>query len=179
MAFIEAVKIVTEEKANKKEKDVKEKKATTTANSNKAQKQQAAQPTTSEKDLTAKLKNLKEEADKKAPASEKVNEDPQVSQDNSVKTEKSAKASTEAKKEKKAIKSEDENLITLKELVSFTEMDPKEARRILRKSLKRAEGERWAWQKDSPELMKVKELLGLKPEVKAEEVKTKEVKKSK
>ena len=115
---------------------------------------ETTQEKNTEKTLTGKLSALKAESDKKA--SKNIKEEPVVA--------KETKATV--KKEKVEKSEENENMITLKEILAKSDMDPKAARRTLRKNLEREEGARWAWEKDSAEYDKVLEILGLveKPE---------------
>jgi hypothetical protein len=106
-----------------------------------------------ESKLTGKLANLKADADKKG-TKPGATDKPEV--------KKESGKSTSTKAPAKSAKAEsDTNVITLKEILANSDIDPKAARRTLRKSLERNEGERWEWVKDSATYDQVMELLGL------------------
>lgn len=77
---------------------------------------------------------------------------------------KKAKTEKKDRKAKKAPKTEEEleNLVTIKELASEFGMKPTKARRILRSAfgLATTDGKtRWEWDKDSEELIQVRDIL--------------------
>ena len=108
-----------------------------------------APETDAKADLKNKLAKIKKSSEAKAPTAKKVAEKPHVEK-NKVKDTKAEK------KEKKVSKTSNPKLILLKDLAAEAGLNPRDVRKVLRKTFKRPEGSSWSWEKGDSELAAVK-----------------------
>lgn len=108
-----------------------------------------APETDAKADLKNKLAKIKKSSEAKAPSAKKVAEKPHVEK-NKVKDTKAEK------KEKKVSKTSNPKLILLKDLAAEAGLNPRDVRKVLRKTFKRPEGSSWSWEKGDSELAAVK-----------------------
>lgn len=116
-----------------------------------------AKKTKTEAEIQERVTQLFDEVKKQSKAKR-----PAESKDKPVVKEKPKSTAKEKRRERKAARGQDVltgPTVTLKELAFDHEMNPKELRRLLRKSDVERPGGRWEWAKDSPTVDKIIKLI--------------------